>query len=61
MCVGGVHRLGLMSLEVFSSFSDSELLQVIIKLGMGTEPCTSRADLTGKNVGKEWKNQPGVD
>lgn len=50
-----------MSLEVFSNFSDSELLQVIIKLGMGTEPCTSRADLTGKNVGKAWKNQPGVD
>lgn len=44
-----------MVLEVFSNFSDFELLQVMMKLGMGTEPCTSKADL--KNLVEAWKGQ----
>lgn len=37
------------------------LLQAMIKLGMGTEPGTSEADLTEKNPVKAQKEQPGVD
>lgn len=51
----------LMILEVFSNFSDFELLRVMIKLGMGTEPCTSKPDLTEENIGKAQENQAGVD
>lgn len=56
MRVGGVWMI----LEVFSNFSGSELLQVMIRLGMGTEPCASKADLTEKNIVKTWREQPGV-
>lgn len=51
------HDVGRMILEDFLSFSEF----VMMKLGMGAEPCTSRADLREKNLVKVWKDQPGVD